>query len=145
CCTTVAATCSSLRRRRSTASRKGRRGANMQRRLQFQFWYVVVAVLAVVWLRDLWVLSQRVEEITYSQFEQALRDGRVASVEISGTMRRGEYRDRTPDGAARFVTPRVDTELVRELAQYDVEFKGVADNTLLREVLSWVLPAPGFF
>lgn len=40
----------------------------MQRRLQFQLWYVVVAVLAVVWLRDLWVLSQRVEEITYSQF-----------------------------------------------------------------------------
>jgi cell division protease FtsH len=117
----------------------------MQRRLQFQLWYIVIALLAVVWLRDLWVAAQRVEEISYSEFQQALRDGRIASVEISGTMLTGEYRSETPEGAARFVTPRVDAELARELAQYDVEFKGVADNTLLREVLSWVLPALVFF
>ena len=39
-----------------------------------------MAVLAVVFLRDLWITAQRVEEITYSQFEQALREGRVATV-----------------------------------------------------------------
>ena len=55
----------------------------MQRRLQLHLWYVVVAVLAVVLLRDLWVSAQRVEEITYSEFEQALREGRVATVEIT--------------------------------------------------------------
>src|SRR5512139_396531 len=113
----------------------------MQRRLQFHFWYVVAAVLAVIVLHDLWVAAQRVEEISYRQFEQALQDGRVATVEITGTMLQGEYRTETPDGAKRFVTPRVDTDLARELAQYDVDFKGVADNPLLREVLSWVLPA----
>jgi cell division protease FtsH len=117
----------------------------MQRHTQIQIWYVIAAVLAVVWLRDIWVASQRVEEISYSEFEQALRDGRVASIEISGTELQGEYRAATPGGAERFVTPRVDTELARELAQYDVEFKGVADNTLLRDVLSWVVPALAFF
>ena len=114
---------------------------NMQRRLQLNLWYLVVAVLAVVWLRDLWVVAQRVEEISYSEFAQALEDGRIASVEVSGTMLRGEYRGETTEGAERFVTPRVDTDLARELARYDVEFKGVADNTFLRDVLSWVLPA----
>jgi len=117
----------------------------MQRHTQIQLWYVIAAVLAVVWLRDLWVGSQRVEEISYSEFEEALRDGRVATVEISGTMLQGEYRGAAPNSAERFVTPRVDTELARELAQYDVEFKGVADNTLLRDVLSWVVPALAFF
>jgi cell division protease FtsH len=113
----------------------------MQRRLQLHLWYVVVAVLAVVFLRDLWITSQRVEEITYSRFEQALREGRVATVEITATTLQGEYRAAAPDGAKRFVTPRVDTDLARELAQYDVDFKGVAGNTLLKEVLSWVLPS----
>jgi cell division protease FtsH len=102
-------------------------------------------VLAVILLHDLWVGAQRVEEISYSELERALRDGRVASVEISGTKLQGEYRTKTPAGAERFVTPRVDTDLARELAQYDVDFKGVADNTLLRDVLSWVVPALAFF
>jgi cell division protease FtsH len=117
----------------------------MQRHTQIQIWYLVAALLAVVWLRDLWIASQRVEEISYSEFEQALRDGRVGSVEVSGTMLEGEYRTATPEGVERFVTPRVDTELARDLAQYDVEFKGVADNPLLRDVLSWVVPALAFF
>jgi cell division protease FtsH len=117
----------------------------MQRHTQIQIGYLIAAVLAVIWLRDVWVASLRVEEISYSEFEQALRDGRVASVDISGTELHGEYRGATPEGVERFVTPRVDTELARELAQYDVEFKGVADNTLLRDVLSWVVPALAFF
>ena len=116
----------------------------MQRHLQIHFWYIIAALLAVLWLRDLWVSAQRVERITYTELQEALRDGRVASVEVSGTMLQGEYRAETPEGATRFATPRVDTELARELAQYDVDFKGVAGNTLLRDVLSWVLPALAF-
>jgi cell division protease FtsH len=104
-----------------------------------------VAVLAIIWVRELWLGAQHVEDISYSEFEQALREGRIATVDITGTVLRGEYRTATPEGVERFVTPRVDTELAQELAQYDVEFKGVADNTLLRDVLSWVVPALAFF
>jgi cell division protease FtsH len=117
----------------------------MQRRLQFHLWYVVVAVLAVILLRDLATGVRRVEEITYSQFERALREDRVAAVEITATTLQGEYRTQPPESAKRFVTPRVDTDLARELAQHDVEFKGVAENTLLREVLSWLVPSLAFF
>jgi cell division protease FtsH len=95
-------------------------------------------------LSELWRSAQRVEEISYSQFEQALRDGRVATVDVTATALRGEYRTASADGVRRFVTPRIDTELARELAQYDVEFKGVADNVLLRDVLSWIVPALAF-
>jgi len=35
----------------------------------------------------------------------------------------------------------VDPALARELSQYDVKFTGLAENTLLRDILGWVLPA----
>jgi cell division protease FtsH len=117
----------------------------MQRQTQIHVWYVIAAVLAVIWLRDLWVASQRVEEVSYSAFEQALNDGRIESIEVDGAMLRGTYRKPTAEGAERFVTPRVDIDLARELAEHKVEFRGVANSGLLRDVLSWVLPALAFF
>ena len=117
----------------------------MQRKTQIHALYFVAAVLAVIWLRDLWVASQRVEQISYSAFEQALEDNRIESVEVDGTLLRGKYRSSTREGAEQFVTPRVDIELARDLAAHNVEFRGVASSGLLREVLSWVLPALMFF
>src|SRR5512147_356665 len=117
----------------------------MERQTQIHIWYVIAAVLAVIWLRDLWVASQRVEEISYSAFEQALNDGSIKSVEVDGATLRGTYRKPTAQGAERFVTPRVDIDLARELAEHKVEFRGVANSGLLREVLSWVVPALAFF
>ncbi len=73
----------------------------MQRQTQIHIWYVIAAVLAVIWLRDLWVASQRVEEISYSAFEQALNDGRIESVEVDGATLRGTYRKPTEKGVER--------------------------------------------
>ncbi|HVY63710.1 MAG TPA: ATP-dependent zinc metalloprotease FtsH [Gammaproteobacteria bacterium] len=117
----------------------------MQRQTQIHIFYFIAAVLAVVWLRDLWVASQHVEEISYSAFEQALKDGRVESVQVDGALLRGKYRKPTDKGAEQFVTPRVDIDLARELTEHNVEFRGVANSGLLRDVLSWVLPALAFF
>jgi len=117
----------------------------MERPNQITIWYFVLAFFAVVFLRDLWLASANVEEITYDQFEAALEQGRIADVEITATMIRGSYRSPEPDKPGRFVTPRVDQDvdqdLVDALKPYNVEFKGVVENTLLRDILSWVLPA----
>jgi len=113
----------------------------MERRTHITIWYFILAFLAVVWLRDVWVASLRIEEISYDQFQQALEEGRIQDVEISGNMLRGRYQNAPQDGPNQFVTPRVDIELAEELAQYDVEFRGVVENTFLRDILSWVLPA----
>ncbi len=126
-----------------SSSRRGVRDT-VQRHIQIQLSYVLAVLVAVIGLRALWLGAERVEDISYTEFEQALRDSRVATVEITGTVLRGEYRTATPEGIERFVTPRVDTELAHELAQYDVEFKGSADNTLWRDVLSWIVPALAF-
>jgi cell division protease FtsH len=113
----------------------------MERRTQLSIWYFVLAFLLVIWLRDFWVASQQIEEITYDEFQEALEQGRVEAVEVEGELLRGTYRNPAEDNPRAFVTPRVDLDLAKDLEQYDVRFTGVVENTLLRDVLSWVLPA----
>jgi cell division protease FtsH len=43
------------------------------------------------------------------------------------------------------VTTRVDPELAKELAQYNVRYSGVIETSLFRDILSWVAPALVFF
>src|SRR5512147_675394 len=111
----------------------------MERQTQIHIWYVIAAVLAVIWLRDLWVASQRVEEISYSAFQQALNDGSIQSVEVDGASLRGTYRKPTAQGAERFVTPRVDIDLAPELAFFVIwifVFRRVADRDGLGGMLA---------
>ena len=113
----------------------------MERRTQLSIWYFLLAFLAIVWLRDIWVASRGVEQISYDEFQQALDADRIGEVEVTGDLLRGTYKSPTADGARAFVTPRVDLELAQELEQHKVKFTGVVENTLLRDILSWVLPA----
>jgi cell division protease FtsH len=130
----------------------------MERRTQVNIWYFILALLAVIWVRDLWVASQHVEEITYSQFQRALEQGRIEEVTILGDRLRGKYKSAAgeaqeaadeaqaaPDkGPHQFVTPRISLDLARELERYGVEFTGVAENPFFGQILSWVLPAVFF-
>jgi cell division protease FtsH len=57
----------------------------------------------------------------------------------------GEFVKPLPDGRKRFVTTRVEPELAAQLDQQGVEYRRVVENTLLRDIMSWVLPAVIFF
>ncbi|HEX7012636.1 MAG TPA: ATP-dependent zinc metalloprotease FtsH [Steroidobacteraceae bacterium] len=119
----------------------------MERHTKVNIWYFILAFLAVVWLRDAWIASRHVEEISYSEFQAALEQGRVEAVEVREGTIRGSYRspprdaEAVSEGPHQFVTPRVDLDLAQELERYDVEFSGVVENTLFGQILSWVLPA----
>ena len=117
----------------------------MERQHWFNIWYVIIAVLGVLWLRDLWMTASQVEPIAYSQFEQELKAGRVKDIAISNNVIQGSYKEPKPDKRTRFVTTRVDPDLAKELSQYDVQFSGVVENTFFRDILSWVAPALVFF
>ncbi len=117
----------------------------MERRRQLDLAYAVLAVLVIVAARGLWVGSRSVEEIPYSDFQAALADGRIADVEVSGTTLTGEYKAAAKDGATRFLTERVPTDVVHELEGHGVRFKAVPENTFVRDLLSWVVPAVVFF
>jgi cell division protease FtsH len=117
----------------------------MERQHWFNIWYLIIAVIGVLWLRDLWTTATQVEPIPYSQFEQDLKAGRIKDISISNNVIQGAYKEPKADKRSRFVTTRVDPELAKQLSQYDVQFTGVVENTFLRDILSWVAPALVFF
>jgi cell division protease FtsH len=117
----------------------------MERRQWINVWYVILAILGVLWLRDLWTTATQVEQIPYSQFEQELKAGRVKEISISNNVITGIYKEPKPDKRTRFVTTRVDPDLAKELGQYDVQFSGITENNFFRDVISWVAPALVFF
>ena len=97
--------------------------------------------LALFWLRDVWVTSTQVQPIPYSDFVQHLKAGRLESMAIGSQFIEGKLKAPMADGRTRIVTTRVAPDLARELSAYDVRFEGVVENTLLRDLLSWVVPA----
>jgi cell division protease FtsH len=116
----------------------------VEKRTQINIWYFILALLAVVWIRDIWVENREVEQISYNEFQKALDDGRIQEVEVLPDTIRGTYKDASGQGAKQFSTPRVDLDLAAMLEQHNVDFKGVVENTFFSNVLSWVLPAVVF-
>jgi cell division protease FtsH len=117
----------------------------MERQTWFNLWYVVFAVLGVLWLRDIYVTATQVKPVPYSEFEKELKAGEIKDIAISNNVIQGTYKNPRPDNRTRFVTTRVDPDLAKELSQYNVEYSGVIETTFLRDILSFVAPALIFF
>ena len=113
----------------------------MKKPTQFSIWYVLLAMSAVFWLHGAYTQWRAVQPIPYSQFQTLLKDGQVEEISITDNYINGTLKKALPDGRLQFVTTRVDPNLANDLAQYDVKYTGVIESTLLRDILSWVLPA----
>jgi cell division protease FtsH len=117
----------------------------MERQTQINLWYFVLAALAAIWLHGLWVQSRTVEPITYSEFQQYLKDGKIEEVVIRENTVEGKFKQTLPDGRTRFVAVRVDENLAKQLESHGVKFSGVVESTFLRDILGFILPAVAFF
>ena len=117
----------------------------MEKQTTFNLWYIVLALIAVVWLRDAWVGMSQVQPIAYSEFQHHLKAGELEEITISADTIQGKLKKPTPDGRTRIVTTRVDPELAKDLSQYNVKFSGVTENRFLVTLLSWIVPALIFF
>ena len=117
----------------------------MEKQTQFNIWYLIVTIIAMLWIQNLWLQARTVQPIGYSEFQAYLKDGKIAEISILPDRVEGTFRQPLPDGRTRFVAVRVDPDLARDLAQYNVKFAGVVKSTLLHDILSWVVPAAAFF
>jgi cell division protease FtsH len=117
----------------------------MDKKTQFNIWYVVIALAGVMFLQYLLGQAQRVETIDYSRFESYLAEGRVDDIVVSETYIRGRIKDAAPDEPGEFITHRVDPDVAGELAKYGVSFKGATESTLISDLLSWIVPVLLFF
>ncbi|MFC5499363.1 ATP-dependent zinc metalloprotease FtsH [Caenimonas terrae] len=114
-------------------------------KLQWNVGYWVVAALLLLWLQGLWQASRTIAPVPYSEFEQALAQGRVAEVTIGETTISGRLKEPDAGGKTLIVANRVEPALAERLAKYNVPYTRVIESTVLRELLSWLGPAAVFF
>jgi cell division protease FtsH len=117
----------------------------MDKRATWNVWYVIAAIFGVLFLQQVWVQAMRTEVIPYSEFQKRLQAGDIEEIRIGQNQIQGVFRGPTADAGRQFITQRVDPELAQALDKYNVKFAGAPESTLLRDILSWVLPVVVFF
>ncbi len=112
----------------------------MDKKISFNLWYAIVAVVAILLLQYFWLSARAVQPITYSEFLAQLEAGNVAEVTVTETQIRGKYRAEQPGGIEYFVANRVEGELADKLTKAGVKFGGDTEKSILGTVLSWIVP-----
>ena len=119
-------------------------GGPMRDPVRFHIGYAIAAVIGVLAMQYLIGTAREIANIPYSQFEQLLKDGKVAEIGISNRFIQGKLNEPL-DGKSQFVTTRVDPDFAQELQKYNVRYNGQVESTFLRDLLSWVIPVALFF
>jgi len=112
-----------------------------------QIWnslYWVMAIVVVLWLQEVWHGATQTEPVPYSEFEQALEDGRIQDVTVSDRTLIGHLK--APDGKkTTLVAVRVEPDLAARLDKFKVPYTRVVQTTFVRDLMSWVIPTLIFF
>jgi cell division protease FtsH len=111
----------------------------------FNIGYAIAAIFVVFLIQYFISTASQIAVIPYSEYQQLLRQGKVASVGISDRTLQGTLKEPLPGGQKQFVTTRVDQEVAQELEKYGVRFTGQIEGTFLRDLLSWIMPVALFF
>ncbi len=117
----------------------------MNNKARFHVWYWIAAFFGILLLQYLITTAQQVAPIPYSEFEQYLRDGKIAEVAVSDRYIQGTLKQPLESGQTQFLTTRVDPAFAEDLQRYGVRFTGQVESTFFRDLLSWVLPVLLFF
>ena len=112
----------------------------MDKKEQINFWYVIAALLGVLFAQSLYKQYTQIESISYSQFQHYLEQGKVEEITITDQQIYGRLKTLHGKGYQEFITTRVDPELAEDLEKYGVEFSGIVKSTWLRDILSWLFP-----
>src|SRR3954454_22580260 len=117
----------------------------MDKKARFNLLYALAAIAGILLIQFAITMTQRIAPIPYSQFQQLLREGKVAEIGVSDRFIQGKLKEPLPDGKTQFATTRVDPEFAQDLQKYGVTFTGQIESTFLRDLLSWILPVLLFF
>ena len=109
------------------------------------WWLTLLLALLTVWWLQSWQREMGGREIvSYDRFEQALADGRIASLLVGEQLLTGQLRQ--PEGRiTQWVTVRVEPDLAAQLSRYGVPYTRQPESGWGRELLSWVVPSLLFF
>ena len=117
----------------------------MDKKTNFNAWYIVVAVLGMLLLQAIFQQARQTEPLPYSQFRQYLEQGKLDDLLITETRITGKIKNPGEGEPSGFVTTRIDPAFAQELEKHGVTFRGGSDQNFFTTLLSWVLPALIFF
>ena len=116
----------------------------MDRKSQRSLAWLLAALGFWVLLRTLTNVVPAPQQVSYDAFEQALVHGRISKVHVTDTLLVGDLR--TPeDGHSALSAVRIEPELAARLDRFGVPYDRVVEGTLIRDVLSWIMPTAVFF
>lgn len=116
----------------------------IKREHQINFWYVVIAVVAVVLIQGLLFQPTHTKTIPYSEFQQLADQGMVTDLVIGPDRITGTYKAPADKAVPHFATNRVDPSLAQTLGKGNLAFSGEAAPGLLQTILGWLIPTLGF-
>jgi cell division protease FtsH len=116
----------------------------MEKKTKINVWYIIAAGLGVMMLQNMWSQSKQVEVIPYSEVQRYLEAEQVQEMVVTETHVYGVFKLPLADGKREFAAVRVDLELAKDLAKYDIKVSGGTEQTLFKQLLGWVLPAAIF-
>lgn len=116
----------------------------MDKKTTFNVWYFVAAFAGILLLQSLIAGFAGTKPIAYSEFQQLLREGKVAEVAVSDRFISGALKQALPSGEMRFTTTRVEEAFADDLGKFGVKVTGQIESTFLRDLLSWVVPVALF-
>jgi cell division protease FtsH len=117
----------------------------MDKKVHFNIWYAIAVFIAITLFQNWWIAHRNVETIPYSEFEQLLKDGKIAAVNVRPNYLDGTLVKPLPDGRQMYSTVLVPPDIADTLEKYHVKITGVVENHFVGDILSWVLPAVVFF
>jgi cell division protease FtsH len=117
----------------------------MDRKTQFNIWYVVAALAVFTLVQSLYQVSKQFTTIPYSRFQTLLDQGDIDQVWIQQNTIQGTLKKADKDGLKQFTTTRVSPDLAAELNKHHVTYTGEIPSMWLSDILSWVVPAMVFF
>jgi cell division protease FtsH len=119
----------------------------MEKQTKFSIWYVLFAVWGILLLQNMIVTQYAPRTIPYSEFLNALEKGTILEIAISEGKIFGKMKvtENNQEKEVAFNTFRVDPELSKQLAKYNIKFRGQPESTFIRDLLSWVVPVLLFF
>src|ERR1051326_908710 len=112
----------------------------MKKETQYHAWYWIAAMVAVMVIQAVFASYTQVAQLPYSEFQNDLKDGKVAEVRVSGNYIQGTFKAPDKNGRTNFITTRVDPQMAQELDKYGVRFAGAIESTFLRDLLWGVTP-----
>jgi cell division protease FtsH len=108
---------------------------------QFSIWYMFIALWVLMLIQMFLPSLFNPTEIPYSEFKEAVAAGNVTEISVSPHVIHGKLKDDKIFNTVRIEDP----DLLKDVAQRNVKVTGVIESTIVRDLLSWIVPIALFF